>query len=793
VAGVFASICQAADQPALANQDPVYLKLRDLQPAECFVVENLRLEKDVATFAFRDGKVCLTPPVEGRVTSAVFLGDAQFSLQLPKSGPIHARPFIRSGLAEESFSEAVFFFTDGTDAELRGTAKPQPPDERAADVLRTLRGHLRGGSEHHEGILNLDAEILAAIYNPKHPGFFRAYVKGRKHAGLRFSILPDGHSAHMPEEVVLSNHDPEGLEGGRWYVAHFASEIKAGTASSREDKSVVRAESYTIDTTVAGNDRLAGTCRAAFKALREGDRVIHFDLTPTLRVSRVAMNGKDLAFIQEDHKRDAEFWVIFPEPLAAGKSYSVTIAYEGDKVVRKAGGGNFWVEARESWYPNVNSFLDMARFDLTFHYPKYYTLVAVGKLDKEWKDGGQNASHWVAEVPVPVAGFNFGEYKKKQQDEESTKYSIEGYATADVPDFLKSHSSANSSAPVASDQLLAPSVMNEKAVVEARASIQIFSRYFGPLPYGRIAITQQPSPNFGQSWPTLVYLPIVAYLDGTQRLSLLGRIEPRLNEFIDEVNAHEVSHQWWGHLIGWKTFHDQWLSEGFAFFSAGLFLQATQKSLDKYLAYWRHAREMLLEKNEFGRSANDAGPVWMGDLLISGRNENAYDMVVYRKGGYVLQMLRSMMWDPRNGDAAFIQMMHDFVDTYRLHSATTEDFQQIVEKHMTPAMNMDGNGKMDWFFNEWVYGTEIPSYDLAYTLTPGEGGKTVLKMKVTQGDVGPSFKMPVSVYVDLDGRLVRLGTIGMTGSSTSNEATVNLPAKPARVLLNPYFDILSYK
>jgi hypothetical protein len=53
--------------------------------------------------------------------------------------------------------------------------------------------------------------------------------------------------------------------------------------------------------------------------------------------------------------------------------------------------------------------------------------------------------------------------------------------------------------------------------------------------------------------------------------------------------------------------------------------------------------------------------------------------------------------------------------------------------------------------------------------------------------------MPVSVYVDLDGRLVRLGTIGMTGSSTSNEATVNLPAKPARVLLNPYFDILSYK
>jgi aminopeptidase N len=502
-----------------------------------------------------------------------------------------------------------------------------------------------------------------------------------------------------------------------------------------------------------------------------------------------------------DRKHDAAFHVIFPEALPTGKSSSITVAYEGDKVVRKEGGGNFSVVSRESWYPNVNAFLDRARFDLTFHYPKRYTLIAVGKLDKESRDGGQNVSHWVSEVPLPVAGFNFGEYKKKEVDDESTKYSIEGYATLEVPDFLKPHSAVDSGpdmnqAHVSTglrDQLLVPSALNEQAIVEARAAVQVYTHYFGPLPYGRIAITQQPAMYWGQSWPTLVYLPIIAYLDPTQRLHLYGTIERHLNEFVDEVTPHEVSHQWWGHMVGWKSFHDQWLSEGFADFSAALFFQATQKTPEKYLTFWLHARERILEKNEFGNSANDAGPIWMGRLLSSAHNEGAYQAVVYSKGGYVLHMLRSMMWDARNGDAAFIQMMHDFVETYHNRSATTEDFQQIVEKHMVPAMNVDGNGKMDWFFNEWVYGREIPSYSLDYNLTPGADGKTVLKLKVTQAGVGPTFKMPVEVYVNYDGKIVRLGQIRVTGSSTSPEATVNLARKPDGVVLNANYDVLSYK
>jgi len=73
-----------------------------------------------------------------------------------------------------------------------------------------------------------------------------------------------------------------------------------------------------------------------------------------------------------------------------------------------------------------------------------------------------------------------------------------------------------------------------------------------------------------------------AYLDSTQRWLLMGEISHGMNAFIQEVTPHEVSHPWWGHIVGWSSFHDQWLSEGIADVSAGLSLQVTEKSPDKY-------------------------------------------------------------------------------------------------------------------------------------------------------------------------------------------------------------------
>src|ERR1039458_942075 len=453
------------------------------------------------------------------------------------------------------------------------------------------------------------------------------------------------------------------------------------------------------------------------------------------------------------------------------------------QAARKGGGANFSVGARQSWYPSVNSFRDHALYHLVFKVPKQYTLVSVGKLDRQWTEQDLACSEWSSGVPLAVAGFNYGAFTRKDvTDPELPGFAIEGYAASEVPDYLKGVEGGASG-------VMTPARLIGQTLAETENAMRIYNAWFGKSAFSRIAITQQPEFNFGQSWPTLVYLPLSAYLDSTQRWQLMG-LQSRFTEFIDEVTPHEVSHQWWGHMVGWSTFHDQWLSEGFATFSAGLYLQLTEKSPDKCLKYWESARQRILEKNAFGRRANDAGPVWMGLRLASMKNANGYSHVVYRKGAYVLHMLRQLMYDSKLGDKPFIDMMHDFVAHHMNGNASTESFQRVVEQHMSPLMDVAGNRKMDWFFSEWVYGTAVPRYKFDYTVTPAEDGKWLLKGRLTQSEVPANFVMQVPIYLDFGGQVVQLGRVKMAGNTTVDSLNVTLPKQPKRVLINYWHDVL---
>src|SRR5208282_2336981 len=318
-------------------------------------------------------------------------------------------------------------------------------------------------------------------------------------------------------------------------------------------------------------------------------------------------------------------------------------------------------------------------------------------------------------------------------------------------------------------QSMAPGSMTKYVLDQTRAQLQVCTFFFGKSSYDDIYITEQPDFNFGQSWPNLVYLPISAYTDSTQRWLLFGHIDNKFTGFVQEVTPHEVAHQWWGHAVGWASYHDQWLSEGFAEFSAGLFLQqAMGKEWRKdYIAFWERLRQRVLEKNNYGVAPNDAGPLWMGLRLISPRSENAYQNVTYPKGAYILQMLRSLMYNPDDPDKAFIAMMHDFVESHRERPATTESFKAIAEKHMSKSMDIERNGRLDWFFNEWVYGTEVPKYHFEYQAGPADGGKLKLHMTITQSEVDEHFAMLVPVFADFGNGngMVRLAQIAIAGNS----------------------------
>jgi hypothetical protein len=135
-----------------------------------------------------------------------------------------------------------------------------------------------------------------------------------------------------------------------------------------------------------------------------------------MRVKNVTNNeGQEINFIQEKKNEDADFGVILDQAPEVGKPFKITVEADGLDVLTQEGIGNFILNprARSTWYPNnpFTAFGDRAVFDLTFTFPKKYTLVGVGnRVGEETIDGDMKTSKWTSEVEFEVAGLNYGDF-----------------------------------------------------------------------------------------------------------------------------------------------------------------------------------------------------------------------------------------------------------------------------------------------------------------------------------------------------------------------------------------------
>jgi len=111
-------------------------------------------------------------------------------------------------------------------------------------------------------------------------------------------------------------------------------------------------------------------------------------------------------------------------------------------------------------------------------------------------------------------------------------------------------------------------------------------------------------------------------------------------------------------------------------------------------------------------------------------------------------------------------------------------------------MDVAGNRKMDWFFNQYVYGTALPDYRFEHSFSQGADGSPVLNMKITQSNVGPDFMMRVPVYLEFtNGKVIRLGGMPMVGNTTTEQQVplTGLKDKPKRAILAYFNDVLCTK
>lgn len=765
------------------NANVIYQALRSRAPGQSFKVKALTLKRDAGELRLNEGVVTLYSEINGRITGAIFQGTGSLHIEPPTAMEKHQLKLIlKTEVLDQPFTTAVLAFTDDTAKELKAASAGEAQASGINGPWDEMRSLYRNNLHY-----NLEERLLADVLTNKPGGFFMANLKGPWFSKrMLYFVDPTGAFGVAPEEVgLLSSAD-----GSYDVTLGFGGEEQRKAAQVAPNSPISIAQ-QTIDIQIEKGGKITAKATALVRAERDGLRVVPLALYPTLRATGVwNAKGEALDYIQEDKDHDPDFAVVLDKPLAKGETAVITTAYTGKEVVEDLGNYNFMMNggARESWYPNVRGELgNYAHYRITFHTGRDVQVVATGNKIKDEFDGKWRNSEWQTQSPLAVAGFNLGEFRTSTGDRAGSVL-IQTYANAETSSSVSRFAD--------SGQIMGGSMattgMLRQATSEAEAAVMIYTDYFGPLEFDHIAVTQQSACNYGQSWPMLVYLPICYFWDSTiqHQLGLLDR-DPT---YWKVVTAHEVAHQWWGHTVGFASYRDQWMSEGFADFSAALFLMRTNKDMKPYRDFWAEERRRLLEKNAHGIRPVDAGPVVMGARVSSSRTGGStYQTLIYPKGAYILHMLEMLFWTQNYRDAPFKQAMHAFVDTYRDRAATTEDFKTVLEKNMPPWMDIDHNHKLNWFFDAYVYGTAVPNYAITSQFEKKDDG-LVGHFKLTQSGVSEAFHMMVPIYIEWDDKTTSLlGQATLFGNS-SIEQTVRMgktPKTPKRFVVAANYDLLA--
>lgn len=331
---------------------------------------------------------------------------------------------------------------------------------------------------------------------------------------------------------------------------------------------------------------------------------------------------------------------------------------------------------------------------------------------------------------------------------------------------------------------------------KAARAIASFSQWFGPYPYGSLALTQMPG-NLSQGWPGLVFLSSFAFLNPQEQMDL--RLDPVTRELDNQVLVHETAHQWWGDLVLWKTYRDQWIAEGLANYASLMLLEQQKPAqfrevLEKY-------RRDLLSKNKDGERLRDAGPVTLGQRLESSHFPGGYEAVSYERGTWLFHMLRMMLRDSEaasrsrkmraaNAEEPFFRALRRARERYAGKSMGIEDLMQVFEEELPRPLWYEKRPKLDWFRESWIEGTAIPQLETREIRIMEKTGVTTVTGVIVQKDVPDDLVTAVPVYATTaNNALVFLGEVLADGAETAFRLTA--PSDAKKIVLDPKQTILS--
>ncbi len=826
--------------------ESLYLQLSSvgLDSTRVFRVRGAALDRPSIHITLEDGTIAFTKDVLGRITGAFFEGDGEVLLTPPNDIERKSMGlFTGMAILEERFSTAYFRFNDKSAAELQPGFRA--PEDAQGFVARWDKTARNLASTDAMRLLENFSETLPAAGGAltQDPGardadpddhMLHARLQGNK-LGV-FDIFYDSTAG----EQIEAGQTKTGEDGKTYYDIWTSFSTKSAGSrlpnetvqtlpvetESQQEPVLVR--SYVIDAHVRPPKQLDAEVKLQLEAVCGGSRFLGFELSRFLQIQSVEADGRPVEFIQNPALEGT--WlarsgndlvaVILPAPARKGQKISLRFVYSGE-VLAEAGKGLLYVGARGTWYPNRG--MAMADFDLTFHYPAGWTLLATGKPEPLSRSsttspqtapsnaGDEQAARWISERPIPVAGFNLGKYVRGSAQAGSV--TVDTYATVGVerdfpkpPPILQSNGLPQppqgiSPAPIAPSTLIVPPdpspARSATAVAEVTArAVRYYADRFGPFPYSQLSLTQMPGPD-SQGWPGLVFLSSYAFLTPAEREEF--HVTPVQTLLEQLVPAHEAAHQWWGDLITWATYRDQWFSEGLANYCSLMVLQEKNPAgfrliMDKY-------RRDLTDKNKNGNVLKDAGPVTLGNRLLSSQFPEGYDAISYGRGTWLFHMLRSMLEDaaeidgrkdrrPKSAESPFVRSLRKLRERYEGKAISTRELLEVFAEDLPPSLRYEGKASLNWFLEGWVNNISLPRLDLQSVKFAARANTTLVTGMIRQRDAAEDLVTSVPIYAVVSGKApVLIGRVFADGAETPLHLLA--PVGTHKLLLDPNETVLT--
>lgn len=735
--------------------------------------------KRVRTQITLDGVVYLSEPVNGAITGAVFIGEGKFVADTPANDfeRDNVKRLLGTEVVESDFKTAVFRFTDDTAAQF-GTATSGPANDRAQKLAREADERML-----REIGANLPARLAISMLNAEKPGFFFGHFDGGKRG--RFSMVLD-HQNRIPvsnfdinagEKGLIWSYNSDVYTPEVWLAFYSLEDYERGMVQYSDANDQIDIKSYRMDvdlrehkqrvrlnTRIEAQPNQPNVRAIAFKVGEDLGEYESHRLKKQMRVTSVRRGSVELPAVQENW--EGGFTVFLPESLKAGEKLELDLTLEGD-FLRDAQFVEHchYPRSNTSWFPR-HGYLDRATFDLTFRHPKRLHVASVGarsseEIDPEDKDA--LVSKYQMPQPVALVTFALGPFKRHN---DSIKWEKGG-----APTPLEFNSLPGDYLPIKEDFILA----------ELNNAVRYFTVLFGNYPYPAFGAAFHPY-GFGQGFPSLLMIPRA----------------DRASKFTYQFIAHETAHQWWGNIVAWRSYRDQWLSEGFAEYSGILYtgLRESPGAKNDLLGRLRSSlKDVPVTTTGIGKGRLvDVGPIILGHRLNTSKTLGAYQTLIYNKGALVLRMLHFMLSDPATGEGqAFFDMMTDFVERHRNKTASSDDFRKVVNEHFakSPIGRKYGMTNLNWLFFQAVYQTALPSYELQYKIEDQPDGKVVVSGTITQQNAPENWMMVLPVKLSFGGKQEAAGTVLVQGASSPFQ--IRLPMRPKKVELDPDHWILADK